>query len=58
MNERQLNQNIGIQLDPNSDVLTRITGYERRDALKRTTINIYFFIIDYALCIGILYPIT
>ena len=37
MNERQLDQNIDVQLNPKSDKLTRITGYELRDALKRTT---------------------
>jgi hypothetical protein len=37
MNERQLNQNIDVQLDQKSDKLRRITGYELQDALKRTT---------------------
>jgi hypothetical protein len=37
MNERQLNQNIDVQIDPTSDKLTRVTGYELRDALRRTT---------------------
>ena len=37
MNEHQLKQSIDIQLDPNSDVLTRITGYELQAALRRTT---------------------
>ena len=37
MSEKQLRQNIDVQLDPDSDVLTRITGYDFRDALKRTT---------------------
>jgi hypothetical protein len=37
MTEVQLQQKIDIQLDPDTDVLTRITGYDLRDALKRTT---------------------
>ena len=30
-------ESICMQLNPKSDKLTRITGYELRDALKRTT---------------------
>ena len=36
MTKKELEQTLDIQLDPNIDKLTRITGFELRDALLRT----------------------